>query len=297
MRTWSDQVGALPAFDAWRLTRTQAPLALVLVHHVAASHAQGRAETTLSCVAPLDGLRLLQTDPRREGRRQLELVAGGGRLPSAGDHLGQHLLPLEKQVDLRVAGQRGMGDSEASLVDLVAAARRAAREGAAVRGGESVVPASFRRRDGLREGRPVRPQRDQRGKERNAGERDLSLRQRQVHGTGEDSSSSPNDSRTTLSKSAGSVPSGFAKSRRCMRTRACSSACSGFTDRFRRTRRSSSQTFHSRGAPVNCAGRLMTTGSGSGAGGGGGGGSTARMGSRGFGGSTRGGGGAGGSAA
>src|SRR6266540_2505361 len=125
MRTWSDQVGALPGFDAWRLTRTQAPLALVLVHHVAASHAQGRAETTLSCIAPLDRLSLLQTDQRRERGCQLELVACGDGFPAAGDHLGEYYLPLEEQIDLCVARKRGMGDPEASLVDLVAAARSA----------------------------------------------------------------------------------------------------------------------------------------------------------------------------
>src|SRR5205823_3545866 len=78
-------------------------------------------------------------------------------------------------------------------------------------------------------------------------------------------SRSPNDSRTTPSKSAGSSPSAFANSRRYMSMNERSSSRRVSPPAYSRAIRSSSHTFHSRG--VDTRGVIETTsGSGSAAG-------------------------------
>src|SRR4029077_19536788 len=214
---------------------------------------------------PLDRLGAVQVQPIRQGLGDVEVATGNVR--SLVDHLRQDLAPLVANVELDAAGKYGMRNAFGRLEEGRTARRAPAGRGRSVRRGPCGVVAVLRAGHADGGGKLVlrarvamidRERRD-RGDQGDPGQPGRALGQRHVHATL--CSTSPNDSRTRASKSAGRGPAGPANSRRYIRRYERSSFRATSSPPWSRAARSSSQRFHSRG--LSFAGRKATTRPGS----------------------------------
>src|SRR5919204_5261420 len=225
----------------------------------------GIASDALARVAPVDRLRSVEADPVGEPLCDVEVAPENAR-PLV-DDLRQDLLAAEANVQLDSARQHRVRDTFELRGEGLPARRAAMRRSRAIRRRACrVVRADTSGNRFVSAGSMCERERSEPDQERDRRQPCRSLDDGCPQ-NGIASSSSPNVSRTTPSKSAGRWPSGFANSRRYMSRYDRSSSRATSAPDCSRTRRSSSQTFHSRGSVRRGAsGTTEDTGLGSGSG-------------------------------